>query len=108
MLLHILAHIEAKKLHPEDAGELLRHLGLAHTGWAREEKTADRLLRRSSPRAGEADGAGQGLERGVRSEHSKLEIPLQVLQLHLIGGRHAAWRNLRDSRYDLFDVFGDN
>ncbi len=54
--LHVFGHVEAQKLHPERIGELLGHLGLAHTGRAGEHVRTDGLFRLTQTRTGQLDG----------------------------------------------------
>src|SRR5574337_2230683 len=61
--LHVFGHVEADQLESKADGELPGGFGLADAGWAREEVTADRLLRIPQARARELDRRSQRRNR---------------------------------------------
>ena len=88
MTLHVFGHVEAHQIDAHHVRQLARDLGLADTRWPREQVGADGLFRFAQARAGQLDGAGQGLDGVVLTEHHGLQITVQILERLAVIGRH--------------------
>ena len=80
VLLHVLAHVEARELVPELDRELLRQLRLADARRPREEETAGGPLGLSEARARPFDRARDEADRFVLAEHHAPQRLLEGLQ----------------------------
>ena len=104
VLLHVLAHVEADELVAEVQRELLGELGLADAGRAGEEETAGRAVGLAEPGARSLDGAGDGADRLLLSEHHPAERFLERAQPIAIGGRGLLGGNAGDAGDHFFDL----
>ena len=72
MPFHVLRHVKANQFYAQDERELLRDLGFANSGRAREQERANWLLRFPETRPGHFD---RGCERFDRLILTKDDVP---------------------------------
>ncbi len=80
VLLHVLAHVEAREGDAEHLGELAGQFRLADSGGAREQEAADRPFESAQACAAQLDRRGDRADRLVLAENHRLEFFFQVGQ----------------------------
>ncbi|MNS64221.1 hypothetical protein D3C72_973420 [compost metagenome] len=104
MAFHVFRHIETQQLDTQRERQLPRHFGLAHTGGAGQQESADGLFRFAQARARHLDGGGQGIDRAVLAEHHGFQIAVQRGQLAAVVVGDRLRRNTGDLGHDVLDV----
>ena len=106
MLFHVLTHVKAKELHPEDTGHLARNLGLADTGRTGKQKTAHRTAGGAQAGTGALDGGHQGPDSVILAEDYLFQAVFELLQFSAIRSRHALGGNACHFSHNFFNISG--
>ena len=106
VLLHVLAHVEARELVAKLNRELLRQLRLADAGRARKQKAPGRPIRLAEPGARALDRLCDQMDGFGLTEYDTLQRFLERPQPLAIRRGRLPGRNARDARDDALDVGG--